>query len=214
MSFVVTIAQRKGGAGKTTLACQLVSALVADGRSVLAVDLDEQKSFSLWAALRRQRLGDEELFSLGNVSSFGLGMAARRAEADIVLIDTAPTIDAAVQRAIRAADLVVTPLQLSPIDLAASLPTARAIGEAGRQSLFIVNRAPPRARIADEIRAQIAKHRLPLARTEFGNRAAFAESMAAGAGAVEVAPSGLAAAEARAFAGEILQRAGLARRAA
>lgn len=215
MTFVVTIAQGKGGAGKTTLGCQLAAAFIADGLSVAAFDLDEQKSFTLWAALRRKRLGDHALFAVDNaVSSFSLAPALRRSAADIALIDTAPRIDATVQRAIRAADLVITPLQLSPIDLAASLPTARAIGEAGRASLFVINRAPPRARIADDIRTQIERYRLPVSKAELGNRAAFAESMAVGAGVVETAPSSQAAIEARALAHEVLARAGLSRRAA
>lgn len=214
MTFVIAIAQRKGGAGKTTVACQLASVFLADGLSVLGVDLDEQKSFAMWAALRRARLGEEPAFSCEVAPSYALSSALRRRAADIAIIDTAPAIDACVERAIRAADLVVTPIQLSPIDLAACLPTAKAVGLAGRPSLFVINRAPPRARVADEIREQIARHRLPVAKTEFGNRAAFTESMGVGAGVTETAPSSVAAIEARALAAEVLARSGAALRAA
>ncbi|MBY0422520.1 MAG: ParA family protein [Parvularculaceae bacterium] len=206
MSFVITVAQRKGGAGKTTLACHLASAFRAAGLSVRAIDADPQKSFSLWGAARRRALPDENAFSLEQASGFALSGALRASSSDIVIIDTPPSVDMSVERAIRASDLVLTPLQLSPIDLAASLPTAQAIGEAGRPFLFVINRAPPRARIADDIRAQIKKHRIPCASTELGNRAAYAEAIAQGLGVVESEPASLAGQEVSALAREVLKR--------
>lgn len=215
MPFVITVAQRKGGAGKTTLACHLASAFRAAGLSVRAIDADPQRSFTLWASARQRALPEETAFSLESVSGFALSGALRTSSAsDIVLIDTPPSVDMTVERAIRAADLVLTPLQLSPIDLAASLPTAQAIGEAGRPFLFVINRAPPRARIADDIRAQIKKHRIPCAAVELGNRAAYAEAIAQGLGVVETEPTSLAGQEVTALSQEVLKRRGVRERAA
>lgn len=214
MTFIVAIAQRKGGAGKTTLACQLASAFLLKGERVLGVDLDPQLSFSTWAAARAISLPKEKAFRIASGAAHSLAQILRGAgEDEITLIDTPPTIDPAVQRAIRAADLVVTPLQLSPLDLAASLPTAQAIGEAGRPFLFVVNRAPPRGRAADGIRAKLKRYRLPVASVEIGNRAIYADSIGQGLGVVECAPRSAAATEMRALAGEILKRRG-ARQAA
>ncbi|MEX0645470.1 MAG: ParA family protein, partial [Parvularculaceae bacterium] len=199
MGYVITIAQRKGGAGKTTLACQLAAALLEIGYRVGAIDLDDQKSFAYWARLRRERLAEEPRFRLDAPSSYSLGAALRahRASSDFVIIDTAPIADFAVKRAVREADLVLVPLQLTPLDLDATLPTASLIGGEGRAARFFINRAPPRARIADFIREQIKKQGLPMLEVEFGARAAFAESIAKGAGVVETAPSSQAADEAR-----------------
>src|SRR5258708_35214606 len=55
--LVITIAQRKGGAGKTTLATQLAVAWARCGARVAALDIDPQGSFSAWVELRRARLG-------------------------------------------------------------------------------------------------------------------------------------------------------------
>ena len=54
---VITIAQRKGGAGKTTLAAQLAIALARQGAKLALLDIDPQASLAAWVALRRARLG-------------------------------------------------------------------------------------------------------------------------------------------------------------
>ena len=55
---VVSIAQQKGGAGKTTLAIQLGVAWLAIGKRVAMLDIDPQASLFTWFNLRRKRLGD------------------------------------------------------------------------------------------------------------------------------------------------------------
>ena len=49
MGHVVTIAQQKGGSGKTTVAMQLAAGLVLEGYRVALADLDPQESASRWA---------------------------------------------------------------------------------------------------------------------------------------------------------------------
>jgi chromosome partitioning protein len=55
---VITIAQRKGGAGKTTLAAQLAVAWARQGAKIVVLDIDPQGSLAAWVGLRRERLGD------------------------------------------------------------------------------------------------------------------------------------------------------------
>ena len=55
MALVITIAQQKGGAGKTTLASNLAS-LWSMSRRVALLDIDPQRSLSRWLSLRRDNL--------------------------------------------------------------------------------------------------------------------------------------------------------------
>jgi cellulose biosynthesis protein BcsQ len=57
VGLVITIAQRKGGAGKTSLAIQLAVTWACRGARVAALDIDSQGSFAAWVDLRRARLG-------------------------------------------------------------------------------------------------------------------------------------------------------------
>jgi CO dehydrogenase nickel-insertion accessory protein CooC1 len=49
--LVITIAQRKGGAGKTTLAAQLAVAWARRGGRVAALDVDPQGSLPGWVGI-------------------------------------------------------------------------------------------------------------------------------------------------------------------
>ena len=58
--MIITVAQRKGGAGKTTIAAQLAAAFLSMKKTVATVDIDPQGSLTRWAEVRRQMLGDED----------------------------------------------------------------------------------------------------------------------------------------------------------
>src|SRR5256885_9281856 len=53
---VITLASRKGGAGKSTLTAQLAAQAHALGKRTLIIDADPQGSLSLWHSLRKDGL--------------------------------------------------------------------------------------------------------------------------------------------------------------
>ena len=58
---IITVAQQKGGAGKTTVAAHLAVAWAASGRRRVAIiDTDPQGSLTQWHKVREQRMGDAE----------------------------------------------------------------------------------------------------------------------------------------------------------
>ncbi len=202
---VITIAQQKGGAGKTTLAAQLAAALATSGRVAL-LDIDPQKSLSAWHARRKERIAAAAAgIDLEESSGWKLSSALDRLKRSHqwVLVDSPPHAETESRQAVRAADLVLVPLQPSPLDLWATQPTLDLAAAERRTARLVLNRIAPRGRLLEAIRAEITKGSTPALESALGNRSAFAHSMGAGLGVTEFEPRGQAAAEMRALADEI-----------
>lgn len=201
---VITIAQQKGGAGKTTLAAQLAVAFAADGKRVAVVDIDPQASLADWHRLRD---GAQVRYPLdmSEVAGYRVSTELSRVKDshDIVVVDSPPHAETEAKLAIRAANLVLVPVQLSPMDIWATGPTVQLARTAGVPVLLVLNRVPPRANIVQIMRAQLAEKELPVAQATIGNRVAFAESMLQGLTVLESDPRSAAAAEIDALKHEI-----------
>ncbi len=201
---IVTIAQQKGGAGKTTIAVQLAIAWVSQGLKVVMLDVDPQHSLSAWANARAAAgiEGDPEVIE---VSGWKLSSEIDRhkTSADIILVDTPPHAETDARVAVRASSLILVPVQPSPMDLWATGPTLELAKKEKGTALLVLNRVPARGKLADIVRAKIIEEKLPIAKTTLGNRSAFAASMMDGKGVAESEPRSLAAEEIRALAAEI-----------
>ena len=205
---VLTIAQQKGGAGKTTLVAHLAVALTAAGKSVAAIDIDPQQSLTMWYGLRESRFGDAKAGLLVNqITGWRVRNEVERLqrEHDLVLIDSPPHAETEAKIAIRSADLVLVPIQPSPMDVWASKPTLELARQEKVPVLIVLNRVPPRANLTDEMIAEIEELGGDIASARIGNRVAFASALAQGRAVGEMQPSGPAAAEINALADEVLR---------
>src|SRR5258708_36249121 len=101
---VITIAQQKGGAGKTTLAAQLAVVWSGQGRRLALLDIDPQASLAAWVALRRARVGDLG-FDFDALSGWRAAEWIDRhaRAADFVIVDRPPHAQLAAKLAARAA---------------------------------------------------------------------------------------------------------------
>jgi chromosome partitioning protein len=207
--LVITIAQRKGGAGKTTLAAQLAVAWARQGLQVALLDIDPQGSLAAWVELRRARLGANAIgFDFTALPGWRAAQwiedHARRA--DLVVIDNPPHAETEAQIAVRAAGLVVIPVQPSPLDLWATEATLKMVRDERRRPLVVLTRVPPRSGLTDYITAELARSGAPVATTRIGNRIALVRAMMSGLGVVERERASQAAAEITAFADEVRQQ--------
>jgi chromosome partitioning protein len=204
MAIVITVAQQKGGTGKTTLAANLAAALAPSSRVAL-LDIDPQKSLTRWHAIRTQRDVEAPKLTFSDVSGWRLAAELDRLKRthDFVLIDSPPQIDTDARLAIRGADLVLIPVQPSPPDVWAAEGTLALAAAERRNARVVLNRVPPTSRLGEAVKADIATRNLPLLRTSIGNRTGFATAFAAGLGVTEAAPRSSAAAELRALLDEL-----------
>lgn len=205
--LVITVAQRKGGAGKTTLAAQLAVAWARQGARLALLDIDPQGSLAGWVDLRSARLG---------ASAIGFDFAAlpgwraaqwiedRARNSGLVVIDGPPHAETEAQIAVRAARLVLIPVQPSPLDLWATEATLKMARDERRRPLAVFNRVPPHSGLTDRLAAELTGAGAPIASTRIGNRVAFVRAMAAGLGVVENAGMSHAAAEIAALVDEVL----------
>jgi chromosome partitioning protein len=206
---IFTVAQQKGGAGKTTLVAHLAVSWSGQGRRVALIDIDPQGSLSLWVKQRRaERNGADLGFEFSQIAGWRLAAEAERLarDYDAVLIDSPPHAETEARIAVRAASLVIVPVQPSPMDLWATQPTLELAWSERRPVLLVVNRMPARSRLADEMVTKLAAFDIGVAHATLGNRVAFAETMATGHGVSEAEPASAAAHEIAALAQEIWDR--------
>jgi chromosome partitioning protein len=202
---VITVAQQKGGAGKTTLAVILGVTAQEFGHRVALVDIDPQGSLTRWAALRLT-VPDSRLIRVSTVTGWRAANEISRLsrDYDLIVVDSPPHALTDAKIAMRAADLVVVPVQPSPLDIWATRPTIDFAEGERKKTLLVLNRVPQRSPIAEQMAAALAELGVPSAAAKLGNRASFAASMAEGQSVREAAPGTIGAREAARLTREIL----------
>lgn len=202
MALVLAVAQRKGGAGKSTLAANLATAFAGLGERVALLDTDPQKTLSYWHQARQQAGGRAQPLDFEAPTGWRVPAATDklRRSHDIILLDTAPHDDTDARIAIRAADLVLMPLQPSAPDLWASAGTLDLAKAEKRPVAVALNRVPPQSKLTAEVIEALRGKDLTLLDTTLGNRSAFATAFGQGLGVTESAPRSVAAEEIRALA--------------
>lgn len=116
---IITIANQKGGCGKTTLTMQLAGSLSEQNYRVLVIDADPQATATRWASS-----ADETPFP---ATVAGLAMAGGKVHREIqkyiqdydyILVDCPPAVESPIpQSALLVSDLVLVPVIPSPADL-------------------------------------------------------------------------------------------------
>ncbi len=201
---IITIAQQKGGAGKTTMAAHLAVAWAASGkRRVAIVDIDPQGSLTQWYQVRESRLGEgENRLTFAAISGWRVRSEVDRLRHthDLIVIDSPPHTDAEARTAVRVADLVVIPLQPSPMDVWATTATISMCKQERVPVKMVLNRVHPQAKLTEAVSGEM----IGLTANRFGNRVIFAGALMHGLGVTEAQPNSIAADEVRALSKEIM----------
>lgn len=204
---VITIAQQKGGAGKTTLAVNLAVEWAREGHRVALLDTDPQGSLGRWFMTRREVLADAGVeFSTASAWGVSYEVDKLRRAFDFVIVDTPPKADSDLRPALRAADLVLVPVASSHVDLWATEGVLDLARREERPALVVLTRARPGTRLGAEVAAAAQDIGAELLETPLSNRVVYAESLGQGRGASELARAGPARAEVAAMARAVAER--------
>ena len=181
---IITVAQHKGGAGKTTLVAHLAVTWAETGQRVAILDTDPQASLGTWYRQRQGALGRR-----AQPLAYGAAMGWRvRSEldrlsriSDVILVDTPPSAAPDARPSLRFSAAVLVPVQPSPLDLWATKPVIEEVRRERARALIVLTRVPARARLTNDVLAELSRLQNPIADTRLGNRTAYAATLAVGA---------------------------------
>ncbi|GAB4532899.1 MAG: ParA family protein [Roseibium sp.] len=216
---VISFANAKGGAGKTTAALLLATEVAARGKRVTIFDADPQKWISKWFDLPTSCPGISVVSEVSPASIAEQVLFAAE-QSDFVIIDLEGTENLVVANALSVSDLVVVPIQGSSMDArggAKILTLIKKLEKIVRHDIrhcVVLTRtnAAVTTRAMKAVQDFLAVQNIDVLMTPIVERAAFRDVMEFGGGLAGLDPSlvsGIAKARENAalYAAEILERA-------
>jgi chromosome partitioning protein len=203
---VIAILNQKGGSGKTTIATNLSRAMHLAGAKVLLIDSDPQGSARDWHAA-----GNGQLLNVVGLDRPTLDKDLRAIQSgyDVLVIDGAPQAHNLTVAAIKAANIILIPVQPSPYDIWGTSDIVDLVKQ--RQEVvdrqlrvaFVISRKVRGTKIGDEVREALATYGLPIFEAGTTQRVIYANSAASGTTVLDMEPNGHAAEEIQAIASEL-----------
>ncbi|WP_371158451.1 ParA family protein [Jannaschia sp. 2305UL9-9] len=215
---VITFANPKGGAGKTTAALLLASSLATRGARIAIIDADPERWITQWSKLGAGP-GTIELFSDVTEDSIVdlIDETSRRVQ--FVIVDLEGTASLMVANALGMSDLVVIPTQGGSMDAKGAAKTIRLLRNQERMArrpiphavLMTRTSAAVTSRALRNVVEQLEAADIPVFGTPIVERAAYRDifdygGLLADLPADRVSNLGRAVENANTFAGEVLTR--------
>lgn len=177
---IISFANPKGGAGKTTSALLLAGELASRGARVAIIDADPEKWISQWGRLPGK---PDNLTILGDVTEDSIVDQIETAaqDAQFVIVDLEGTASLMVANAIGMSDLVIIPTQGASMDAKGAAKTIKLIRNQERMARRLIlhsvlmtrTSAAVMSRALKNVREQMDKAGIDVFQTAIVERAAY-----------------------------------------
>ncbi len=199
MAHIIAVLNPKGGAGKSTITSNLARNLQLAGANVLIADSDPQGTLRDW----RQADDQDIQPSVVGVDRPILHKDLPKVSAsfDFVIIDGAAKIQEMVASSVKAADIVLIPIQPSAADvwgcrdLISLIKARQEVTDGKPKAFFIINRQIQNTNLANDIEEILKEFEIPVFKSRTCQRVIYAEALSAGTTVLDIEPNGTAAKE-------------------
>lgn len=210
---VITLANQKGGCGKSTIVLNLAIEFALQQHRVIIFDTDPQGSCYETAQIRNGQEDQDETMQIKVAPIYeNLYQAIEEYDKnyDFAFIDTPPHDNEVVSVATLCSDLIIIPVQDSPLDIRSTKTTVNLINEAKKINpditpYFLLSRIQTNSIMAREL-AQVLKstYKFDILETRLANRMAYKYSLIYGQNVSEFSSRDEASAEIRSLAREVM----------
>lgn len=188
---VITLANQKGGCGKTTISVNLALSLAQQKHRVILLDTDPQRNSFETIKVRDTR----PIRVIATHKKIYQYLEKFENQYDYTIIDTPPHNQEIVSTSILCSDMVIIPVQYSPLDIRSTRTTVDLILKAKElnpqlKEFFLLYRIQPLSVATQEL-TEVLKQRyaFPILKSHVSNRAAYKQSLIYGKGIFEFSRS-------------------------